>query len=327
MKNKKRCMAAGLLLAVGLLLAGCENTKIVLTTGLASDEVFRIGNVSCGLPEALIYLMNQKGSYEKVYGIEMWEHALGDMTMEEYLKNQVLSELAQVKSMVLLAGEQEITLTEAEAAQAEAAAAEYFSSLGQEEAAVLKVDQESISKMYADYCLAFKTYRQITEDVSIEVSDDEARIIQLQQMFLPEEQQAREIRDRLEAGEDFAGLAANYSKVSQTTVSVARGEKDGEYEAVAFDLDNGEISQVFPGDGGYYILKCLDTYMEEESEANKLQVAQRQKTERFQRIYEELMKDTLSEFQEKLWEQVRFSDYEGIQTSSFFEIYRKHFEE
>ena len=32
MKNKKRCMAAGLLLAVGLLLAGCENTKIVLTT-------------------------------------------------------------------------------------------------------------------------------------------------------------------------------------------------------------------------------------------------------------------------------------------------------
>ena len=46
---------------------------------------------------------------QKVYGIEMWEHALGDMTMEEYLKNQVLSELAQVKSMVLLAGEQEIT--------------------------------------------------------------------------------------------------------------------------------------------------------------------------------------------------------------------------
>ncbi len=181
--------------------------------------------------------------------------------------------------------------------------------------------------MYADYCLAFKTYRQITEDVSIEVSDDEARIIQLQQMFLPEEQQAREIRDRLEAGEDFAGLAANYSKVSQTTVSVARGEKDGEYEAVAFDLDNGEISQVFPGDGGYYILKCLDTYMEEESEANKLQVAQRQKTERFQRIYEELMKDTLSEFQEKLWDGVVFTDYEGVQTSSFFEVYQKYFGE
>lgn len=328
MKFRHR-IAAGMLAAVlcAGMLTGCENTKIVLTTGLASDEVFRIGNVSCGLPEALIYLMNQKGSYEKVYGIEMWEHALGDMTMEEYLKNQVLSELAQVKSMVLLAGEQEITLTEAEAAQAEAAAAEYFSSLEQEEAAVLKVDQESISKMYADYCLAFKTYRQITEDVSIEVSDDEARIIQLQQMFLPEEQQAREIRDRLEAGEDFAGLAANYSKVSQTTVSVARGEKDGEYEAVAFDLDNGEISQVFPGDGGYYILKCLDTYMEEESEANKLQVAQRQKTERFQRIYEELMKDTLSEFQEKLWDGVVFTDYEGVQTSSFFEVYQKYFGE
>lgn len=326
MKGRKRHTVLVLLLSAVLLLAGCGNTKIVLTTGLASDELFRIGDVSCGLPEALVYLMNQKGSYERVYGIEMWEHAFGDMTMEEYLKNQVLSELTQVKSMVLLAREQEIDLTEEETARAEEAAEEYFASLSQEEAASLKVDQKALAAMYGDYCLAFKAYRQITEDVSIEISEDEARIIQLQQMFLAEEHQAEELRKRLEEGEDFGSLASNYSRLSQTTVSIARGDKGGEYERIAFDLDNDEISQVFAEDGGYYILKCLNTYMEEESEANKIQVAQRQKTERFQQIYEELMKDTLSEFQEKLWDSVVFSDYEGIETSSFFEIYQKYFE-
>ncbi len=325
MKGRRKGAVVSLLLALCLCLSGCGNTKIVLTTGLASDELFRIGEVSCGLPEALIYLLNQKGSYEEVYGIEMWEYDIGDMTMEDYLKNQVISELAQVKSMVLLAGEQEILLTEEETARAQKAAAEYFASLSPQEADVLKTDQEMVEAMYRDYCLAFKTYRQITEDVSIEISEDEARIILLQQMLLPEEHLAEELRERLEEGEDFGSLASNYSKLSQTTVSVARGDKSGEYEEVAFDLDNEEISRVFPGDGGYYILKCLDTYLEEESEANKVQVAQRQKTERFQGIYEDLMKDTLSEFQEKLWQEVRFADYEEVQTRSFFDVYQKYF--
>ncbi|MDE6961169.1 MAG: hypothetical protein K2P27_09935, partial [Lachnospiraceae bacterium] len=75
-----------------------------------------------------------------------------------------------------------------------------------------------------------------------------------------------------------------------------------------------------------YILKCLSTYLEEESEANKVQVANQQKSERFQGIYSEVMKDTLSEFQEKLWDKIRFSDYEEVQTSSFFEIYHTYFE-
>ena len=87
MKNKAGRRTAGLLLAFCLLMSGCGNTRIVVTTGLASDELFRIGDASCSLSEALVYLMNQKGSYEKVYGLEMWEHSLGGMTMEEYLKN------------------------------------------------------------------------------------------------------------------------------------------------------------------------------------------------------------------------------------------------
>lgn len=147
MKGRRKGAVVSLLLALCLCLSGCGNTKIVLTTGLASDELFRIGEVSCGLPEALIYLLNQKGSYEEVYGIEMWEYDIGDMTMEDYLKNQVISELAQVKSMVLLAGEQEILLTEEETARAQKAAAEYFASLSPQEADVLKTDQEMVEAM------------------------------------------------------------------------------------------------------------------------------------------------------------------------------------
>ena len=46
MKKKNRYAAAVLAAAMGISLAGCGNTRIVLTTGLGADELFRIGKVS-----------------------------------------------------------------------------------------------------------------------------------------------------------------------------------------------------------------------------------------------------------------------------------------
>ncbi len=318
------CCAAAL---CAVLLAGCADTRVVLTTSLASDELFRIGDVSCMLPEALVYLNNQKNQYENIYGIEMWEHDFGETTLEDYLKNQVVSQLAQVKSMVLLANEQEIALSEQETARAAEAAEDYYSSLSSTEVQLLEVDEELIQGMYEDYCLAQKAYDQITEDSAVEISDDEARIIQAQQIFVLEENLANELKEKLDEGADFESLASTYSRASQTTLSIARGDKEEAYEEIAFDLDNGEISPVFAADGGYYILKCLSTYLEEESEANKVTVAQQRKTERFQEIYSELMDDTLSDFQQKLWDSVNFEDYEEVTTDSFFAVYEEYFED
>ena len=298
----------------------------MVTTGLASNELFRIGSETCKLSEALVYLCNEKNQYENVYGIEMWDHNVGDMTLEEYLKNQVVSQLSQVKSMVLLADEREIVLTDTEKQKAAEAAKEYFTSLSEEEVSALKVSQEEIQTMYEDYCLADKAYEQITGDEAVEISDDEARIIQIQQIFVPEENQAKELKNKLDNGEDFESLAANYSKASQTTITIARGDKDQTYEEVAFNLGNDEISDVFADNSGYYILKCLNTYMESESEANKEKVARQRKTERFHAIYSDLMEDTISEFQQRMWDNIKFTDYDTVTTSNFFEVYQEYFE-
>lgn len=324
-KIKKSMVLLAVFLTAGML-TGCKNTKIVVTTGLGANDVFRIGSVSCTLPEALIYLNTQKNQYEEVYGIEMWDHAFGETTLEEYLKSQVLSQLAQMKSMVYLAKEQKITLTEGQKEQAAAAAAEYEASLTETEKELLQVTEEEIQKMYEDCCLAQKAYDQITEDVAVEVSDDEARVIQLNQIYVKEEELAEELHGRIENGEDFELLAGTYSKAAKITVNTARGEKSAAYEEAAFDLDQGEVSDVFASDDGYYILQCLDTYLEEESEENKGKVEQQQKTSRFQMIYDEMMEDTMSEYQEHLWEKVHFADYQDVQTSSFFQIYESYFE-
>ena len=67
--------------------------------------------------------------------------------------------------------------------------------------------------------------------------------------------------------------------------------------------------------------------MEDESEANKSRLEQARKEEGFRETYNTLMADTLSEYQEKLWERVNLADYEEVKTDSFFEVYRNYFPE
>ena len=58
--------------------------------------------------------MDYQRQYESVYGVEMWEHDFGGITLEEYVKNIIVSQLAAMKAVTLLAEEYEVTLTEAE---------------------------------------------------------------------------------------------------------------------------------------------------------------------------------------------------------------------
>ena len=56
-------------------------------------------------------------------------------------------------------------------------------------------------------------------------------------------------------------------------------------------------------------------------------MVERRRDEIFSRIYEELIASTPSEFNNRIWEQVHFGDWEQGISESFLEIYNKYFEE
>ena len=315
------------LLLVALLLSGCQigNTKVVFLKPVGYHQVFKIDKEVCRKKEAKVYLTNYMNIYGNAYGVSLRKQKSVQEDLEQYVKDLTISQLSKIKCMNGIAKEQKIELTKEEEQIAEAAAKEYYESLSKEERKYMGASQSLITKMYSEYLLASKVYQSLIGSVDEEVSDDEARIIELDQIFVEEETLAQELKSRLDNGEDFETLAANYSKASKVTVNVARGEKSQEYEDVAFDLDNEEISDVFAADGGYYILKCLNTYLPDESEANKEKVARQEKQTRFQAIYDELMADTISEYQERLWEKTDLTDYEDVKTNTFFKVYESYF--
>lgn len=326
-KGLALCMAACLSMGG---LVGCshfENTEFILTTGLTGDQLFKVGGSVCTLPEAMIYVMDYQAQYEGVYGVEMWEHDFGGITLEEYVKNSIVAQLASMKAVTLLAEEYEVELTEGEQDKVKKAASEYYKSLSSEAVKYMGLEREDVEKLYWDHVLSRKVYQEITKDVNTEVSDDEARIITVQQIKVDSLESAQNILERLAEGKEFLTLASVYSQDSQLSYTFGRGEKEAAYEEAAFALENDGVSDIVEGEDGFYILKCINNFDREATEDNKVTMVERRRDEIFSGIYEDLIANTPSEFNNRIWEQVHFEDWTGEEVSEgFLEIYSKYFE-
>ena len=184
MKKNRKKMTLICLLCFSFLLTGCKigNKEVIVSNTLNNRQVFRIGNVSCGLKEAKVYLVNYQNIYGTAYGLDLWQHDFGDSSLENYVKNITMRELAQVVCLDQLAKEKEMELSEEEKEKTAQAAEEYFASLTEEETAYMGVSESDIKEYYEHYALAQKVYHSLTKAVNEEVSDDEARVMEIMQI-------------------------------------------------------------------------------------------------------------------------------------------------
>ena len=313
-------------IAMLMCLGGCQigNRQIVVSGSLSDKQVFKIGSATCGVKEAKVYLTNYQNIYGMAYGLNLWEHDFGDDSLTQYVKDITLEELTHVVCMDLLAESQEVSLSEEEKANVASAAKEYYASLSEDEVAYLAVTESDIAEYYAHYALAQKLYHSLTNGVNDEVSDDEARVIEIMQIYVTDETKAAEVLSKLKNGDDFASVANNYNQLSSIQVTVSRDELPAEVEKVAFDLDNGEISDEIPVDHGYYFIKCLNKYDEELTEANKSNIVEKREKEAFDDIYNEYVSGLSSYLNQNLWDELELDTDASIATDSFFEVFEKY---
>ena len=307
--------------------SGCglmENTEIVFTTGLSGEQLFKIGKSVCTLPEAMIYVMDYQRQYEGVYGVEMWEHDFGGITFENYVKDTIVDQLASMKAITLLAGDYEVSLSSDEEEKVSQAAEDYYGALTEEQIEYMDLELKDVESLYRDHALSGKVYEEITKDVNTEVSDDEARIITVQQIRLDSAETAQSVKEQLDEGRDFAAVASSYSLDSQVTYTFARGEHDAAYEEAAFALENDQVSDVIETEDGYYILKCVNNFDQEATEDNKVTMVEKRRDELFESVYEKLVADTPSQFNSRLWEKVHFADWTGEMPPDFLAIYEEY---
>ena len=330
--RKKYNRMIGLLAAISFAtvsLTGCKvgNTQIKLESIRLSNNksVFQINDYKCSLKLAKLYLCNYRNLYGSAYGMDLWQYDFGEESLEQYVKDVTIQELSRIACMDLLAEEQEMRLTDAESDLAKKAAKEYFASLSDAEKSYMDVHETDILEAYENYALAEKLYQTLTQGVEEEVSDDEARVIRVQQIYVSDEQTAKKVQKLLNDGDDFASIAGTYNEKGKVETTVARGDYPQDVENIAFNLDNDAQSDMIVTDDGYYFVKCLNKFEEQLTQDNKSNIRIKREKEQFEDTYQEFVDSSTFELNEALWSSITLDDTSDIQTDSFFDVYDKYF--
>ena len=320
------CLATGL---AAVSLTGCKvgNTQIRLeSSGLANHKsAFVINAYKCSLKMAKLYLSNYRNLYGSAYGMDLWQYDFGDASLEDYVKDVTLQELSRIVCMDLLAEKQQMSLTDEENNLVKQAAQEYYDSLSDAEKSYMDVHETDILEAYENYALAEKLYQTLTQGVEEEVSDDEARVIRVQQIYVSDEQTAKKVQKLLNDGDDFASIAGTYNEKGKVETTVARGDYPQDVENIAFNLDNDAQSDMIVTDDGYYFVKCLNKFEEQLTEDNKSNIRIKREKEQFEDTYQEFVDSSTFELNEALWSSITLDDTSDIQTDSFFDVYDKYF--
>ena len=268
-------------------------------------------------------------------------------SLEANVKDNALAKLAQIKTMNLMANSYGTTLTGDEVELVAAASDEYFNSLNDTEKSLMGVDYDTILQAYTDYALAQKLYGYIIKDINPEVSDDEARTIKMQHILIKTyakdgtgkkisytENSKRKAKEKAEEayalaleGADFDELIRTYGDNEVGTISFGKGDMDPVIEEIAFNLSNGQISEVIETEDGYVILKCISTFDKEETDANKIKIVEEKRKEVFEEQYNTFVDSLTRHLNQQLWEEITFIHDENVKTADFFDVIEKYCEE
>lgn len=322
MKLRNKIRLTALVVLSTAMLSGCQvgNTKIVFLQPVHHNQVFKIGDEDCKKKEAKVYLANYSNIYGNAYGVNLWKQKSKSEDLEQYIKDVTVSQLSRVKCMNGIAKQQEVELTKAEEKKAASAAKKYYDSLSEEERKYMGVSESDIETMYQEYWIAGKVYDKLMGNVNEEVSDDEARVIEAMQIFVKDKSKAKEVKERLKRGEDFASVAGAYNEKGSIELSFGREDMPKEVVKEAFELENEEISGMISTDKGYYFIKCLNKYNEELTDKNKKVILEERKNKAFNNVYDEYVEEISAVFNKKMWNKISVEQRENVKTDSFFRI-------
>lgn len=329
MKKRSRLFFA-ILGLTACLLSGCRigGKEYVFRAPKVIEDtsVFRVNDTKAKLPEAMIYLCNYKNLYGSEYGIDLWGYDFGEESLETYVKDITIDELLRITCMDMIAKEREMELDDTEKELVARAAEDYYESLSEDEITFMGVKPADVETAYEHYALARKLYSTLTTGVEKEVSDDEARVIRIQQIYLTDAQNADTVEEKLAAGEDFLTVAGTYNEADNVEITAARGQLPEAVEQIAFNLDNDATSGRIEVDGCYYFIRCLNKFDETLTEENKEIILQRREKEQFENAYAAFTADAVYKLNEELWDSVTFEGMEDqIRTNDFFALYDSHF--
>lgn len=309
-----------IMLIAGILFSGCTigNTQFVFGEAVSRELVFDMGSYGdCDKQKALVYLLIAKAEYEEIFGADVWQMQIDGLSMEEFVKNNTLSELLQRESMSALAKNEGIELSKKQLESIADATDELYASVDKAKLSKFEITKQDIEDVFRAYMLSELIYDEIAATVNTEISDSEAKVITVQYIELDV---AVELED-MQKEELF-------SRANVTEVDICRGELaevlGSEAESMIFALEEGEISDILTVEDKRYIFRSVSAYDADKTEKNKEVMLNQRKQDAFLTKYKEFMDSTEYKTNDKVWDTLIIADFDGISFGGFYDICDKY---
>ena len=328
---------------LAVFMTGCEG-KMYITTGLNADQLLKVSGKEVPMSIAKLVLATEMNGYSGELGDDVWNLKYDGKNLSENLKDTVKYQLAELLTISMLADEKNISLSKSEKEKIDAAAKEFYDTLSSEEIKKFGVTEEQIKNLYNQFLMSKKFYEAVTERAYIEISDEDARVIRVQYCFIRTTMindkgekvslnedgleaaynKACEALEAIKTGTDFTVIAKEYSDDSIYEYEFGRNTMDQAFENVAFELNDGEISDIIKGTNGYYIIKCVSSYDSLKTEENKKELLNKYKNEEFKKVYEPYMKNQTFEYNDEAYNDIDINEI-VTDNNNLYEIFDKYF--
>ena len=170
----------------------------------------------------------ERNRYQKVYTSQIWEAVTDEKgtTMKDMLLSQIRTFLEDLETMNQLAESREIIISGAEQDRIQKLTDAYYEGLTEGDLNYIQVSKQEVERLYEKYYMANKLVNELTKEVDLEISDSEAKVIDIQQIVLDSLETANQVYNQATAeNADFEAIAKANTVSEEMKRSLGRGRK------------------------------------------------------------------------------------------------------
>lgn len=294
-KFLKRCMAALLCIAVMTAFTGCGSDKE------AKDG---IKHVKSDYSESQMYILmgSMKKAVTDSYTQDVFS-AVVDSTGATYedkfleIMHDYIGKLTLMRNM---AKERSLSLTSDEERSIGKLADSYMEELAKVQGAS-DISRDDVVKVLTDQMLIPKLREDIMGSYSDEISESEARVMDISMIVTKSSEAANEAMAQLSDGKDFEQVAQSYTVEEKIQLKVCREDLPTVIADIIFEMEDEALSPVLQNAGRYYIVRCDIGYDIEATAQRKVQMEKDRRRASIGTAYQEYCKDHDYVIDDEIW--------------------------
>ncbi len=343
LKGKRIISYMAVMLGLIMVLSGCGSGNTVERT---STTVLQFNGENITVGEVYLYANTIADDYERVYGQDVWSLQLtredGSKTdMKSVTRQDVIEDIVRVKVLLTRAGSMGISLTADDRNDAETETESFWKNLTDAQIEKMELSRDIVKRCMEENILAQKVYDKVIEGAGVEVSDEEARMTTIYDMYFPcftdqengtlvrmnaEEKKAQynkalqayntlispidEVTERnVEALSAYYGLSeASYVTASPDELKKTYGKDIAD---MLYKLEDGSYSLVTETEYGYHIFYMVALTDREATDKKKERIERERKNAFFNNRYKDWLRNVDSSYSYE--KSVDFEVYDSIE--------------